>query len=408
MLVIFEFAMAWGSYYGGYRRRYSRRRSYPRRMYSAGRSRYRAPARRRAAPKRKTITRKSRKCACPQKDLTPGDKFLLAQADPFEPKCLGAKIPDSNTVPSVAAPLTELYSLTTTAAGDGKCVAFLPSVNSSIIASTAASSTSWTWATFASGTGVSNWTKVTDFRATFEASRPVAHGIRITCNNAPTTTTGYVHVAVAFEAYNNVTTWPFATDIAGLSGYSWYKRVTLASLTQSPLTVINKYCDETAFRYSGADTAGVSNATPMEFHIPYSWGAILIAVEGAATTTPIQCEMILHSEGIPKQQAFLVGSNAAPYSPAVLGATSHMVANTDFTHTEAEQGEYISTALGTALQQGASGAVSAAVQNIAIPAARQVGYNLAGRAISMGVAGLASLAGIGGVNNNPERLSLTR
>jgi len=271
-------------YYRSYRRRYGRRRSYPRRSYSY--------SSRRAAPRvrrRRTTTTKRRsvkaKCECPQVGLDPGQKFLLAQADPFEPRCLGAKIPDSNTVPSVPVALSELFNITTASAGDGRCFAFIPTFSTSIVSSTTAGPSSWTWgAVFAGG---ANWTKRTTFATSFEVTRPVAHGIRLSCNNAPTTTTGYVHIAVAVESFRNSTTWPYATDVAGLSGYSWYKRVTLASLTQSPLTVINKYIDETAFRYVGADTNAVQNATELMFHVPWSWGAILIAVEGAATTTPL-------------------------------------------------------------------------------------------------------------------------
>jgi len=330
------------------RRGYARRR-FARRRYYSGASSYRLPAKRRrratTTGRRKTMRSK---CACPQAELTPGDKFLLAQADPFEPRALGAKVPDSNTVPSVAVSLTELLGFGLAAAGDARCIALLPTFTSSIVQSTTASSSAWTWSAAYGGT--SSWSKRPDFSNTFELTRPVAHGVRITSNNAPTTSTGFVHIAVANESFRASTSWPYAVNIAEMSGYSWYKRVTIASLTQSPLTVINKYVDETAFRYEDAASLNAGDASSMEFHVPWGWGAILIAVEGAATTTPIQMEMILHHESIPKQSAVLMGSTAAAYSPGVISATSHMVANSDFTHTEDQQDQYVSRSLSTAAQ----------------------------------------------------------
>jgi len=394
-------------YYRSYRRRYGRRRSYPRRSYSY--------SSRRAAPRvrrRRTTTTKRRsvkpKCECPQTDLDPGQKFLLAQADPFEPRCLGAKVPDSNTVPSVPVCISELFDITTTGAGDARCFAFIPTYSNSIVSAASSGATAWTWAgTF--GNAV-NWQKRLSFATSFELTRPVAHGIRLTCNNAPTTTTGFVHVAVAFESFRSSTSWPYAVNISEMSGYSWYKRVTLASLTQSPLTVINKYVDETAFRYEDAGSNNVDNAAGLEFHVPWGWGALLVAVEGAATTNPLQVEMILHHESIPKQSGVLLGSTAAVYAPSILGATSRMVANTDFSHTEEQQSSHIANSLAQAsqaIQAGASRAGNIAMERVILPAAESLGYNLAGRAISAGLAYVAG-RGISGVNSDPNRLALTR
>ena len=60
--------------------------------------------------RRQTTTRRtqSKPCACPG-ELSPGAKWALAQLDPFDNRCFGAKVPDSNTVPSIANADTEQY-----------------------------------------------------------------------------------------------------------------------------------------------------------------------------------------------------------------------------------------------------------------------------------------------------------
>jgi len=396
------------AFFRSYRRRYSRRpSSYSRRRRYGGTSSFYRSKPRRTYRRKTTRTRKSAMksgCVCPPGELDPGSKFIIANADPFEPKGIGAKIPDSNTVPSIACALTDLVSLSLTTATNKKCWAFLPGVNSSRVES-AEGAAAWTWPAAFGGT--SDWTQALALQSAAELTRPVAHGIRISCAQAPTSTTGFVHLAVAYESFNNQTTWPFATTIGQLANYPWYKRVTLASLTQSPLTVINKYVDETAFRYLGSDSGSVANATPLEFHVPFGWGAILIAVEGGSATNALQLESILHIEGIPKQSSVIQGTTAAAYSPGIMKATARMVSQSEFSHTEQNQAEYFGSSIAAAIGSGVSSAGNVALENILKPMAMKAGYNLAGHAISYGLAGLASL-GVMGVNSNPERLSLTR
>lgn len=396
--MVYGYRRRYGSRYGSYRR--------PRRRYN----RSYAPSYRRAAPRR--VSRKKRAtpakrhvCTC-SSELDPGEKFLLGQADPFEPKVIGAKIPDSNTVPSVAVPTTQLSTPNlTSGAGVVDCVAFLPWLTNSIIDATSGVG-AWTWPAAYTGAGVGDWNNASAFRTSFELGRPVAHGIRLSSSVAPTSATGFIHIAVAYESFNASATWPFATTIAAMSGYSWYKRVTLASLTQTPLTIVNKYVDETAFRYSGADTGGTESALPMEFHVPFGWGAILIACEGIPSTSPVQAEMILHAEAIPKNSSVIQGNSAAAYSPAIIGASAQMTSNTDFTHTEDNQQEHLATALGNAAVQGLADAGSALLNNAILPGVRSFAYNAAGRAAAVGLAALSR--GIGGVNNDPNRLALMR
>lgn len=374
----------------------------------------RTPARRRA-PARRRVARRTGS-GCGSGESSPGQKFLIANADPFNPLCQGAKIPDANTVQSVGYPMSELSTLSLALASDVRCFAFLPAVSASIITSTGGAA-GWTWP--ANYAGATSWSKRSSVVSTMELFRPVAHGIRISCPNAPTSTTGFVHIAVAYETFRGDITWPWATDIAGISGYQQYKRVTLASLTQSPLTIINKYTDETAFRYtstSAADnpTSAGTGANPFEFNLPYSWGAILIAVEGAATTSPLVVESVLHSEGIPKQSSFLMGGLAAAYSPQILGATSNMVSKTEMGYMESERESYLATAYREA-SAGASAAMSSMGSQV-LGHVQGAAYRSTIGLANMGLRYLYGQArraygggsGLPGINSDPNRLALTR
>lgn len=392
-----------GGRYGGrtgYRRPAYGVRSY-RRSYARSRA---APVRRRRAYTRSAAPRRQRSqrmCPCEDSELTSGQKFVLAQGDPFDPRSLGCKIPDSSTQPSVALACQELHTpfLVGIPASEVGAVAYLPCVSSGIITATSGGG-AFSWPAAFGGT---NWNKRADVVAAVEAGRPVAHGIRISSSVAPTSATGYVHLACAVETVNLASSWGFANTIAQLSGYSWYKRVTLASLTQTPLTIINKYVDETAFRYLGLDGApAASGANGNTFHIPLSWGALIIAVEGVPSSSPIQVEMLLHMECIPKNIGVLAGSNAASASPQLLASAASISAKTDFAHTEDQQDSYMQQVAQNAMQ-GAAAAGNAFNQNVILPAARRVGSMAVNAALGAAISGVG---GIVGVNSNPLRLSL--
>lgn len=386
------------------RRRPSRRVSYTRRPSRMG-----------------TMSRRAQRnpvCTCsPQ--VSPGDKFALVQADPFEPKYFGAKIPDSSTIPSIPTPIQYNYSLNTDATTQpawAHCWAFYPTIQSCNIRAGSATTSTWSWT---ASTSTSNAPVAGPFQQQFEAFRPVAHAIRLSCPLAPTSTTGFVHIALATETmYSNTTTTTpqaqqLAANLSDLSGYTFYKRVTLASLTQSPLTLINKWTDETAFRYSSplsspqtADGGGTNNSSANQFHIPLSWGTLLVAVEGGSSVTtpgsftPLQAEIVLHTENIPQKSSALIGSTAAAYSSGVLNAVSQAVANTDFAHTEAEQ-ERVEAQYMSELR-AAGGEFASGVASTLGRFARTAGQYA-------GMAGLryaAGALGVGGVNNRADRLMM--
>lgn len=378
-----------------------------------------APARRRATRRSRVVSRPRRrrttstkKHRCPT-ELSPTAKFALAQLDPFEPRCLGAKIPDSNTMPSIANSDVDIVPFQQPASnGVFLGTAYLPGYYSSFCRSDE-STTAITWpASFFTRRNYAN------VRDSLEAIRPVAHAIRMVSGLAPTTATGFVHIGLDVESrFSDLPTGTnpdFPTTIAQMSGLPFYKRVTLASLTQSPLTVINKWIDDSAFRYQdpregpnlgdGSMTSGGKPQQNLNFY--QSWATIIVIVEGAPSgVSPLSVEHLLLTEALPKKTAFVLGTQAAPNSPGLISAVSTMQSETDFAHTEAEQESYIQRGLNE-ISRGAAAAGEQVFESVAVPLLQRFGYAAGMTASAMAVNAMTGRGGIAGVNNNPARLAL--
>lgn len=370
-----------------------------------------------AVRRRRTVTRRSRAVttkAVP-KELTPSTRFVLAQIDPFEPRALGAKIPDSNTIPSLANSDCDQVAIPQPSSGNNLIArAFLPSYRMGSLLS-AAGTTSVVW----SGTW-ENRRNYSNVVAQIEAFRPVGHAIRICSPLAPTSATGFVHVGLDVESRYNDTSggtansYPdFPTTVNQMTGLAFYKRVTLASLTQSPLTVINKWIDDSAFRYQDPrEQTSLSNATEnaptQTFNFFQNWATIIVMVEGAPTGTGtcISVEHLLLSEAIPKKDSYILGSPAAPNSSATLNVVSSMAAKTDFAHTEAQQESYVSQAV-DAVYTGAAEAGAYVFENVALPIAQSIGRQFVGTAMNMAVAAMSGHGGLPGIQT-ANRLAITK
>jgi len=371
-------------------------------------------------PRRRTTTRtyqrRKQPCVCPG-ELTPGAKFALAQMDPFEPNCLGAKVPDSNTMPSIANADTDQVALAGPATA-GNLVAFCFQPNygyASQEATPGATSVSWS---------ASSWNPRRNYLNvvnSIEAIRPLAHAIRISSSLAPTSATGFVHIGLSVEsriADSTSSTSPgFPTTVNAMSGLAYYKRVTLASLTQSPLTVINKWIDELGFRYDDprvvntftVASSGVTTPQTAQqvLNMSSSWATIVVMIEGAPTGgAPLSAEHILLTECLPKKDSFILGTQAAPNSPGTMSAVSSMSSSTDFAHTEAGQESYIQQSM-NAFAQGANVAGERVFQQVALPLIQQAGYAAVGTAATLAMNAIRGTGGIPGVNSNPSRLAIT-
>jgi len=126
-----------------------------------------------------------------------------------------------------------------------------------------------------------------------------------------------------------------------------------------------------------------------------------------AGVAAISFEHLLLTECIPRKDAFILGTQAAPNSPGTMSAVSQMSASGDFAHTEAGQDSYINKSL-AALADGAKTAGAQVYDNVAVPLMQRAGNMAVNYATNVALASLAGMAGISGVNSNPGRLALTR
>jgi len=391
-------------------------------VYLRGKTNVRKPARRRATIRRAPTysrARKSRRsstrprskapCVCPG-ELSPSSKFALAQLDPFHPAALGAKIPDTNSMPSIANCSVDQVAAPLATTGFLTGFAFRPAYNSAVISATPVDASTVSWGASASA-NASNRRDYTQFVAQMEAVRPCAHAVRVVSQLAPTTATGFVHIGLSVESYYNSvgSTWQFPTTVNGMTGLAYYKRVTLASLTQTPLTVINKWLDERGFNYQDPNQAAATASSPtteITNAFGFSWASIVILIEGApATPSPLSAEHLLLTESIPRKDSILIGTQAAPNSPGTMSAVSTMLGETDFSHVEAGQDSHISAGLNS-LSRAAATAGAQVWNNVAAPLLQRAG-NVAGTAAGNALLNaIRGRGGLPGVNSNPTRLML--
>lgn len=322
--------------------------------------------------------------------------FVYAQLDPFDEMVEGVKVPDANTMPSETVAVRDEISFGPVSGFVG-ALAVLPHISSTFVTPSTFTASDWTWAaTFGSSTNSS-------FRASiisqFTAIRVVAHGVRISSTLAPTAATGFAHIAVYAPACHDLTTWPFPKTISQLRNLKGYRKVTIASLTQNPLTVVNKFTSQEAFTYfaagerNGGYNASVQDGTEaMANH----WGVIFIALEGQPGANSISVENILHLESLPDMLNTNSSTPAAPPQPRVMDAASRVASQTNNTHFESEQNE---------VRQQAAEAVQGVYNEYIRPGIEQMGADFGQRAMQgalgavVGAAGRAMNAGIPGVNN---------
>lgn len=313
--------------------------------------------------------------------------FALAQLNPFDPGIRGVKVPDENTAPSSAYYAYDESSVTTSTT-NASCVAMFPSVTAyRVDATNNVAVSSWTWPAGYGGTSNSNI--LTSVQNNMNVARPVAHGVRLVCPLAPTSATGFVHVCLYALNDLSQTTWNLPTTVAQMTELPYYKRLTLAALTQTPLVCGNKFMDMTAFRYLDAATSDVANTANGLFMVPHQWMCILIAVEGAPSgSTCLSMENVVHYEGQAKFGSLNISAKPCPVDKVDLERTSRVVQNADPVVVD---------------EPSAWDRLLLFALNIyENPAARRAGNVIAG---ALGRKYRSRTRGIGGVNNYPGRLT---
>jgi len=322
--------------------------------------------------------------------------FLMAQIDPFLPVVRGVKVPDANTMESSTVQIQDETTLNTVSTQVNGWI-FNPSVTSYVVPGTSGAG-SWTWpAAFAGGLDVAT---LASFQAQNTGTRVVAHGIRLSSLLAPTTVTGFVHVAVYAPATFGAPTWPFPTTIAAMRDLPHYRKVTLASLTQSPLTIVNKFLDQTAFRYISTDETfgGWNNTGRSAFQITHSWASIIVAIEGAPTASALGVEVIQHHETLTRAGQSNGSSPAAPPQPSVMNSAANIAADTQATHFESEQNSVFQQAADAVTAGAQAGAENILNAGMAHLSRMSEGAVYAGTAALINY-GAQRAVGLPGINN---------
>jgi len=281
--------------------------------------------------------------------------FLLGQVDPFEDSVKGAKVPDSNTMQTETITAQDELSMALTTLGNVKAFLFNTAPLGAYVAATEGTG-SWSWD--AAYGGSTNLATAASMGLNYTGIRCVSHGIRLSSTVAPTSATGFVHIAIYAPSTYGKTTWPFPVSIAGMRDLPWYRKVTLASLTQSPLTVVNKFLDATAFRYTDPNetAGGFANANRGEFVITHSWATIVVAIEGTPISTVLTAENILHYEAIPLFGTQASVSPAAASSPVQMAAAGRISASANASHFEGSEHRTVAAQAAEAIAEaGASG-----------------------------------------------------
>jgi len=348
----------------------------------------RQPARRRRTTrsysnpfrKRRATTRKGYARSATRPRLT---RFELAQLNPFDRRVIGAKIPDANTQPSDTYYAEDRIVFTYPATDLAIAKGFFPNTTALWTDSVNGTSSAWTWPSMS----VSNAAAVSsDAVNNFVLQRPVGHGVRLSCPNAPLSVTGFVHIGIYPLTDFNRSGWDLPVNLSQMSNLSWYRRFTLSSLTQKSVTVVNKFLDLTAQRYSDPASDLMATGGDVSFHTGTGWCAIIIAVEGAQVNTNcLSVESLVHFEAIPKISSTNTGgsSPAANFNVQEMEGVSRMAATSSGVFVEGEEQSVISRGM-QALGSGFAAAAGELFDDYVLPTARSAGY-----AAAYGAAGVA-------------------
>jgi len=284
--------------------------------------------------------------------------------DPFDPKARGVRVPDESTAPSSSFKLYDQSIVAPNGTGNNNAAMslFFPNVQRYCKKQgTTNSPTTITWDP--------TWPVNTDFPskrasvvAQYSVSRPVSHGVRLACPLAPTAVTGFAHIAlITIDLFGPDGDNPAALAAAGklpttvgdMRELPHYRRVTLASLTQEPLTIVNKYLDQTAFRYTSTQSDELTTLADGQekgtFHVPSSWMAVVVMIEGhgqAAGSTVLTAENICHFEGQTKTAGLNSDDTAETANPDAFDGTSSAAGQSRASWFTSEQGTAVSEFVG--------------------------------------------------------------
>jgi len=393
--------MAYGYSYGGYRRRYRRRSGTGGKRINV--LAVRAPVKRTVRRKQYVGTRRSYSTASSGRRAygIRQDKphpFIIANMNPFLPEAFNARVPDASTAPSSSLTMRDEAQLSGLNTTNLLGLYVMPSCNAAYAVATQVNATTVSWgANYAAN--ATSWTRLSSLTSNYNTMRPVAHGMRLTCPLAPTTAAGFVHIALYGMSTYGQATWEIPTTVAGMRDLPSYKKMTLASLTQHPLIVVNKFLDQTAFRYTDTQSMEQAQSSSNEFHVPYSWMGIVVMVDGHGTTSPcLDYEVIMHVEAQARFGTLTGDAAPEPQNEEIIQATAAAASesNSFFREGEIEAVEY---------SEKFKQCAARSFKNVMLDGAAQAGALLgdaAARGVSSAIMGIGraymSDAGLPGVN----------
>lgn len=227
--------------------------------------------------------------------------FVVAQGNPFHSAAIGVKIPDLNNLPSCTVLARNMYALIGNATqGSAAVFGTLPKYAYDVCKSDGSGTfTSWDWTSLTASPTYQNIDQYTPMYTEFGLVRCVAHGIRLMCGSSDTNTQGFVHIALVGMPASGAG-WVLPKNLTDMRNQIVYKKLTIAQLALEPYIFANRFLDETAFAYRMPNAEHAQGATTATWNTQNQWGHIVIALEGASTSTTVSIETIHHFECIPK------------------------------------------------------------------------------------------------------------
>lgn len=225
------------------------------------------------------------------------ENYLLSQTDPFFAEALGAKYPDTYSMPTATMPMRDTTTLTGFSAVDSFVGAWMVLPWAKNVMYTPASITQPGVITWSGGSATQS-NAYTIFSSASNSYRVVGYGVRITCETALTATDGHIwvthinqNIANDIYGFNNA-----PANEASISQFGMSERFPLVELTERPLVVCGRRVDDGALRFR--DDGYPATASPYA-ETGTGWCDIVIFVRGVANIPKITIERIVHIEYIP-------------------------------------------------------------------------------------------------------------
>lgn len=298
---------------------------------------YRRPAYRKRSTYRRIPARRPRRAirrATPRRTM--GNfklhPFCLAQVNPFLPNAYGARVPDANTAASRAFFDVSTFSLGVGTAAKTMAYMALPWLSPALVGfNSGATATDWAAATTYQGSQ-GDASRYTAIKAQFRLARAVAHGVRLSSPVSPLNANGYVHLCLNPSCTGGAT-WSLPLSIDQMKDLPGYKRISLASLTTSPVIYTNRFMDQRAFEYSDVNDVPVAD-TGVFNSAANGWMSIIVALDGTynanATAVQLNIENLVHYEGLTLAGSLYIGTDEpSPSSPALMNAVANYVGRSD-------------------------------------------------------------------------------